>query len=169
MNTRYEPPEGATLFDVPWLCDVELDSELFQKLGWPKFTQSQLVHGIRKLQRANAGYQIWGLEFRGLFSSEIKPYNPDEFHELWNDLMECPGISRTLFTTSGGFLGSTRCDLKQGDLIYAIAGCKFPVPLRPKGDYFQMVGECYIEGLMLGESLEWLESGECKMEDVSIC
>jgi hypothetical protein len=169
MNTCYEPPEGATLFDVPWLCDVELDSELFQKLGWPKFTQSQFVHGIRKLQRANAGYQIWGLEFRGLFSSGIKPYNPDEFHELWNDLMECPGIGRTLFTTSGGFLGSTRCDLKQGDLIYAIAGCKFPVLLRPKGDYFQMVGECYVEGLMLGESLEWLESGECKMEDVSIC
>ncbi|OCK92945.1 uncharacterized protein K441DRAFT_151300 [Cenococcum geophilum 1.58] len=169
MSTRYEPPEGATLFDVPWLCDVELDSELFQKFGWPKFTQSQLMCDISTLQRANAGYQIWGLEFRALFSSEIKPYNPDEFHELWNDLMEYPGIGRTLFTTSGGFLGSTRCDLKQGDLIYAIAGCKFPVLLRLKGDYFQMVGECYVEGLMLGESLEWLESGECNMENVSIC
>ena len=43
MSTRYEPPEGATLFDVPWLCDIELDSELFQKLGWPKFTQSRLL------------------------------------------------------------------------------------------------------------------------------
>lgn len=168
MNTRYEPPEGATLFDVPWLCDVELDSELFQKLGWPKFTQSRLLCYIRTLQRANAGYQIWGLEFRGLFS-EIKPYNPDKFHELWNDLSGCPAVGRTLFTTSMGFLGSTRCDLKQGDLIYAIAGCKFPVLLRPKGDYFQMVGECFVEGLMLGESLEWLESGECKMEDISIC
>ena len=168
MNTRYEPPEGATLFDVPWLCDVEFDSELFQKLGWPKVTQSRLLCDIRTLQRANAGYQIWGLEFRGLFS-EIKPYNPDEFHELWNDLSKCPVIGRTLFTTSRGFLGSTRCDLKQGDLIYAIAGCKFPVLLRPKDDDFQMVGECYVEGLMLGESLEWLESGECKMEDISIC
>lgn len=168
MNTRYEPPEGATLFDVPWLCDVELDSELFQKLGWPKFTQSRLLYGIRALQRANASYQIWGLEFRGLFS-EIKPYNPDEFHEMWNDLSKRPVIGRTLFTTSRGFLGSTRCDLKQGDLIYAIAGCKFPVLLRPKGDCFQMVGECYVEGLMLGESLEWLESGECKIEDISIC
>jgi hypothetical protein len=169
MNTRYEPPEGATLFDVPWLCGVEFDSELFQKLGWPKFTQSQFLYGIKTLQRANAGYQIWGLEFRGLFSSEIKPYNPDEFHELWNDLIEYPGIGRTLFTTSRGFLGSTGCDLKQGDLIYAIAGCKFPVLLRPKGEsYFQMVGECYVEGLMLGESLGWFESGECKMEDISI-
>ena len=143
-------------------------SELFQKLGWPKFTQSRLLYGVSTLQRANAVYQIWDLEFRGLFS-EIKPYNPDEFHELWNDSTRYPVIGRTLFITSRGFSGSALCDLKQGDLIYAIAGCKFPVLLRPKGDYFQMVGECYVEGLMLGESLEWLESGECKMEDISIC
>ena len=49
---------------------------------------------------------------------------------------------------------------KKRDLICILFGCSVPIVLRQQKDagtgeeYFQLIGECYIHGIMEGEALE---------------
>jgi hypothetical protein len=35
-------------------------------------------------------------------------------------------------------------------------------------DTVRIVGACYLQGIMKGETMEWIEKGEVKVESVSI-
>jgi hypothetical protein len=41
----------------------------------------------------------------------------------------------------------------EGDLICLLLSGKVPFLLRPNGDEYELVGECYVHGLMDGEGL----------------
>ena len=42
---------------------------------------------------------------------------------------------------------------KTGDVISVLYGCFLPVLLRPKGNAYEMIGTCYIYGIMDGEAV----------------
>lgn len=43
----------------------------------------------------------------------------------------------------------------QGDELYVILGCDFPMILRPaESDKYEVIGPCFVHGLMLGEALK---------------
>lgn len=46
-----------------------------------------------------------------------------------------------------------------------------PVVLRPTSheDYFKVVGECYVEGMMDGEAWALVEKGDTKVENIILC
>jgi hypothetical protein len=47
-----------------------------------------------------------------------------------------------------------------------------PMVLRPIEQFekcYGLVGECYVQGLMDGEAMEWLEAGKCQLEEFVIC
>lgn len=68
---------------------------------------------------------------------------------VWN---LCNG--RAIFTTSEGYIGLAPSAARQGDEICVILGCRSPLCLRPTTlDRFQVVGECYMCGVMDGEAL----------------
>lgn len=50
---------------------------------------------------------------------------------------------RRFFITNDGYLSVGPSRLQAGDLISIIAGCSFPMVLRPLGSYFSLVGEAY--------------------------
>ncbi|ETS85262.1 hypothetical protein PFICI_03287 [Pestalotiopsis fici W106-1] len=64
--------------------------------------------------------------------------------------------NRRLGILGNGLLGLFPRHCRSGDMVYVIYGCITPVLLRPveneKGK-FQLVGECYVHGIMRGESL----------------
>lgn len=44
---------------------------------------------------------------------------------------------------------------KQDDEVSVLLGCDFPMVLRPRGsNRYEVVGPCFVHGLMLGEALE---------------
>ena len=61
---------------------------------------------------------------------------------------------RRFFVTKEGKLcvGPVRAEV--GDLVYYIAGCNFPMVLRPQGEHLQLVGEAYGKLLLLGARVQ---------------
>ena len=69
-------------------------------------------------------------------------------------------LNRRLINTKAGRLGLAPPTVRKGDLVCIIFGCSVPVLLRRcedaggREEYFQLIGECYIRGIMEGEALE---------------
>ncbi|KAI1075687.1 heterokaryon incompatibility protein-domain-containing protein [Whalleya microplaca] len=62
-------------------------------------------------------------------------------------------LERRLFTTLKGFLGVGSASVMAKDRIVILKGCKVPVILRQKGQYWELIGECYVDGIMYGEGV----------------
>jgi hypothetical protein len=68
----------------------------------------------------------------------------------------------TLFATTNGFMGIGSSNMQIGDSICVLFGGEVLFILRPFKDGYQLVGECYVHGLMHGEDMEMVETGEAK-------
>lgn len=44
-----------------------------------------------------------------------------------------------------------------------------PVVVRKKGDYYQKVSGCFVNGLMKGEAVADVESGKAKAKVITFC
>ena len=75
---------------------------------------------------------------------------------------------RRLAYSINGYMALVSHQAKEGDLLYALFGGSVLYALRPKGDQFILVGECYVHGLMDGEAMQSLETGQAVTEVVSI-
>ncbi|KAH7175267.1 heterokaryon incompatibility protein-domain-containing protein [Dactylonectria macrodidyma] len=68
-------------------------------------------------------------------------------------------FNRHLFRTERGYLGLGPRSARAGDQIWLIAGARTPFVLRPARDdaqgrlCFQLIGECYVHGMMHGEAV----------------
>lgn len=61
---------------------------------------------------------------------------------------------RRAFVTAGGWLGFGPPTMEVGDIVVVLAGADVPFVVRPKdggSDEFLLVGEVYVDGLILGE------------------
>jgi Heterokaryon incompatibility protein (HET) len=57
------------------------------------------------------------------------------------------------FTTTSGYAGLGPNPCQPGDKIVIIFGCASPLVLRPIGSHYELVGECYVHGIMHGEAM----------------
>ena len=58
--------------------------------------------------------------------------------------------------------------VEKGDLVVVLMGYITPFLLRPAGDGFLLVGECYVHGIMQGQSVSALGRGEKTLRDFRI-
>ena len=61
--------------------------------------------------------------------------------------------SRAFFTTDSRYLGFGPNCTAAGDQIFLLIGSDVPFILRPAGKNFELVGPCYVHGVMYGEGL----------------
>ncbi|KAF4424738.1 hypothetical protein F53441_14220 [Fusarium austroafricanum] len=81
--------------------------------------------------------------------SELKYYNTDK-------LPTC--MQPCFFATTSGLFGLCPWRSKEGDVIVLLDGGNVPYLLRPVGEgRYELVGECFVQGIMHGEVLEALE------------
>lgn len=96
-------------------------------------------------------------------------YNSEEPDKrcAWNvhESVEVMLQNKRKFATTNTSLGFVPTDAQVGDSIAILEGCSVPVVIReghhrPRPDFvtWQLIGECYIEGLMEGEFIEKLAS-----------
>ena len=61
-------------------------------------------------------------------------------------------LSRRLFISHRGLMGLAHDAIRDQDEIWALAGSKVPIILRPKSDgCYEWLGEAYVDGMMFGE------------------
>jgi hypothetical protein len=73
-------------------------------------------------------------------------------------------ISRRLFKTEKGYLGLGPRSLKKEDEVALLKGGMVPLVIRKTDNNFELVGDCYVHGIMHGEAFSeeacrviWLE------------
>jgi hypothetical protein len=107
-----------------------------------------------------------------------KANNEDEERVSWQryqSAIQSACNNRRVFSTEKGYvgLGPNSLNMKAPepilDEIWVILGARTPFVLRPKGNAYQLVGECYIHGLMQGEALHEVKAGNLAIEDIEIC
>jgi hypothetical protein len=75
------------------------------------------------------------------------------------------GLMRNVvFTTSTGHFGTGDDTVEPGDLVCVLFGGNTPFILREIDNHYILVGECYVHGMMHGEAMAMLESGEVEEE-----
>ncbi|KAK5657183.1 hypothetical protein OQA88_3241 [Cercophora sp. LCS_1] len=80
--------------------------------------------------------------------------NHSKFRRCWTD----SGISRSFFILEGGYIGMGPHIMRDTDVVAIFAGSSIPYALRPTGDAYMLLGDCYVQGIMQGELLSELES-----------
>jgi hypothetical protein len=71
---------------------------------------------------------------------------------------------RCFFRTSKGYMCLGPNAMEAGDVVCILFGCKVPYVLRPVDGHYLLVGDAYVHGIMDGEAMEQLASGELKEE-----
>jgi hypothetical protein len=74
-------------------------------------------------------------------------------------------LLRRFIITSMGYIGLATKNTRQGDIVCILFGCSTPVILRPSNHgAYNLVGDCYVHGIMEGEAMEWIEKGICSTD-----
>jgi hypothetical protein len=81
----------------------------------------------------------------------------DPYHILVEDSLA------PICITAKGYLASAPYTARKGDCISILTGSCLPFVFRPIGDHYQLIGPCYVHGIMNGEAftddeseLEWI-------------
>jgi hypothetical protein len=107
------------------------------------------------------------------------PFYPDaavtEDTKLNRDLKELEitilmQANRTLFSMnsiacSDIMLGKCWNSVTIDDLVCVIMGCDVPLILRPVENHFVLIGDCYVEGIMEGEAMDFVKNGKVEMRE----
>lgn len=83
-----------------------------------------------------------------------------------------PQVGR-LFFTANGFVGVGPCTIEAGDSISILAGGPLPYVLQPVPDAarlntFELVGSCYVHGVMDGQAVDGLREDEPPLPDLDL-
>lgn len=82
----------------------------------------------------------------------------------WNRVANGATRNRAFATTANGYYVLGPKVMDPGDIICFLFGGKMPFCLRPWGNHFLLMGECYVHGLMDGEAVELLKTGDVAEE-----
>ncbi|KAF2736483.1 HET-domain-containing protein [Polyplosphaeria fusca] len=140
----------------------------FSRRGW-SFLSGQEGYYFRweGFRAANRNFPLGDLVLGDFFDNDIPP-GASEFD--YTEVYSCfdrTAKKRRLMTTERGYIGWAPDNMygeadeqvMPGDLIAIIFGCSTPLAIRPRGSYFQVLGEAYVQGLMDGEAIEDLRKG----------
>jgi hypothetical protein len=74
-----------------------------------------------------------------------------------------------LSNTAGGMISMVPQAARAGDRIAIIFGCGTPVVLRPRDNSYQLIGSCFVEGIMKVEAVAYIEEGLIPTEMIPLC
>jgi hypothetical protein len=75
---------------------------------------------------------------------------------------------RRFFMTRKTFYGIGPGITELYDTVCVILGADVPFVLRKKGNYYQLIGECYVHGLMLGQAVHAWRAGMLEAKDIEL-
>ncbi|KAE9363268.1 AAA-domain-containing protein [Stipitochalara longipes BDJ] len=182
-DPNYEFANGPSPFDVPW---IDLD----YLGGFDEFRTGYMIN--KTVHTDEIKWQVFAYQsaFKDIFHVDLIPNETFKFHgvplkdyfdsreillgktevyanlgiEILNSL-----TARRLCTTRNGLLGLAPLFAKPGDRIAILFGCNIPLILRPRGDNYEYIGSCFVEGLMKGEAVIGIEHNREDVREINIC
>lgn len=171
-------PETAEAIFVSLVAGQSLRGEpipeTWSKL-WTKFTRQRRhyrgeLSGIEPTNESwkswrnfiieNRNFEVFGYWLTrwplGLVGDGGPPDGPTAETELEdiNEMISIVGLtiwSQRVITTEKGRVGLSVLRVEAGDVIALLVGCDAPLVLGQRGSEYELVGECYIHGLMDGK------------------
>jgi hypothetical protein len=181
QDSTYNFSNAPSVLDIPWLESSEIDEDavpdnipLFgfseKSRQWSAFYRTTpLANIFHDSLLKNGDLEIGNKPLREYFSSkDTICSDTTAFVNLAQDL--AAGLSgNRLMKTRGGLLGTVPRHTDIGDIIAVLAACDMPMVLRPNGKHYEVLGSCFVEGLMHGESAIAIAQGCVKMQEISLC
>ncbi|KAK2752917.1 hypothetical protein CKAH01_06158 [Colletotrichum kahawae] len=79
--------------------------------------------------------------------------------DYYKSLIHNYGFDRAFLVTADGRMGIGPSNIRQGDAVVVLAGGDVPYCVRKEGDYWLLVGESCVQGLMKGEAITAVNHG----------
>jgi len=166
----------SAILNLP--CTFNRALPQFESRGWTWMaSQEQYYFRWEEWRQANDTLQL-GHRMLGEYFSDVIPNDAEErdFDEVYG-VFDRTCKERRLMLTAGGYIGwapdniygTDEDQTRPGDLICIIFGCSTPLVIRPFDNYFQVVGEAYVQGFMDGEAMKFVDSGDCQIKTFTFC
>jgi hypothetical protein len=92
-------------------------------------------------------------EFAASLRSAMNPAY--QYTSAYRNALATSLLGRSFFTTTTGFLGIGVPGIRRGDVITILFGAELPFVLRQNGEVCQMIGACYVSGMMDGKFVDY--------------
>ncbi|KAL8781988.1 MAG: hypothetical protein Q9213_005753 [Squamulea squamosa] len=179
QDSSYEFSESPSVLDLRWPNPVTRgsikDMPNYQSIDYDtrytKHLSDQSLNIIfQRFLHGNEDFDIGGKSLRDFFASSTDTdcADPAEYRKLVRDLLGT-AVGTRLCTTENGSLGTAPHYARLGDKIAVLSNCDMPMVLRPNGEHYEVIGSCFVDGLMKGEVAEGIEQGLYQMEKLSLC
>jgi hypothetical protein len=181
LGPPFRSRRRRSFFAAPWVenrrendisddFNLTPDEQKARELLW-KFLKSDGYFGaFDKFRKANSTFKVQGHELKYFFPRWMPRIDArlGRYREVMSGVWDYEGTSpviiaydlrsavislvgRALANTTNGHLALIPTKGRKGDVI-AIVDCSFPIVLRPKGQGYKYIGECYLQGFMDGEA-----------------
>ncbi|KPI39474.1 uncharacterized protein AB675_5202 [Cyphellophora attinorum] len=137
-------------------------------------TDDSLRWNLHLWLKRNQSFQVAGIPLKDFFQDlGVMESNPRLYYQCTGRVINWLWCRR-LATTRKGYIAVVPRVSRVGDVVAILPGCTCTMLLRPSlaGDSgpkrFEIVAECYVQGMMDGEVVQMLEQGSCELEDTDI-
>ena len=89
-------------------------------------------------------------------SDKLAYFYPEGDWQKFDRMWSTSGHHRRFFVLSNGQIGMGPLVMRKGDIVAVLLGGTVPYVLRPTPDGYMFLGECYVHGIMYGESINQL-------------
>ncbi|PQE24049.1 heterokaryon incompatibility protein [Rutstroemia sp. NJR-2017a BVV2] len=165
-----KPPASWAVLRLPRLWSV---------FGTSEGGGSGLNFGLHDFAERNSELRFCGTQLKNLLADgktikERKVMRDEERGTRGEDLRDASSWAanvlawRRLMGTKSGRIGITAAAAVIGDSIVVLPGCSVPLILRQQGTSWKVVGECFVYGLMNGETADMVGSGKAKVVEIQL-
>lgn len=135
--------------------------------GTPEETENNFriwraaLYGTRLAKRIN----FMDLKTPGimtLLAACIGPIVTPGFSREFPTMME-PSLQRRLARTAKGYLALLPAEAQEGDMVAILKGGRLPFVLRSRGGPWELIGACYVHGIMHGEAFDEDSCGQVRL------
>jgi hypothetical protein len=150
-------PTGEDILDAYWQTLIMGNVGDGYDVTKQQFHQWKRLHPARIPNLLNSGWLQWMNLPVGLYVSisGVKAAFGDEYQHdpivKFTKKLETT-LYRKLFRTTKGYIGIGPRSLQKGDGVALFKGGMVPLVMRSLGDKWELVGDCYVHGIMHGEA-----------------
>jgi len=108
---------------------------------------------------------------KGEAETETEDEDKEDPHKHWTNLMDEQSSDRVIFVLKSltswqpTRIGKGWKTMAKDDIVYIVFGCDVPLVFRPVDQCdVELIGDCYVEGIMEGQAMERLEKEGAKEE-----
>ena len=151
---------GETMLDVLWQTmmggifpsGIDADRVLFMQWYQASRTVTSLILGLRESPRLRT---LAVGAYTAYKNSTGGTRNISNFLFGTSSVTSNKAIFRTAGTPqSFGYVGLAPRGIRQGDVVAILEGGNVPFVLRQRGPYWEVVGACYVHGVMFGQMFD---------------